>query len=1260
MRQKVPWLLLFLFLLLVGTTTATDDWGQLLSVAVADVSSLSQLQAFNPLSQQWLTIYDLTDPDSTAAVSLATAVDTINNVVTFRNLLGQANWPVTYTFYATYTNLPTMIALDGEDITVQPCPYAVTPSTGLCDIGGNFMASGAAVCGDNTWRILPFAIMLPLSLLCVVALIYWRDYLEHMLPKPYRTAMLLGAGVFVLYGLVCASVTLAYSCPPPAPLTFSAGFSGYSEAVTVDSALTSIQNVTNSIQQNILQLQLASLSVSNEFSDLSTSLLQANSTALSASRQLYSQIQLFSNSTATYQQYQESERQLLNDILLWSGTWNSAASSVALVDQQLLDAVMVINDGMASTLSATQAIMPLVYAAQGALLCDCASAIGGRCYGNNQCVCNAGWYGARCDQACTCASAAGGYCDSTSPVCICNFGYFGPTCNEHTECASSTAYVPGQTACNQTVPCPLGFVGEFCNVTVTCVHGSVMPRLPTDLPTCVSCLPGWLGANCDQPSACVHGVPSLTDAGCDPTQPCSRGYVGVDCDTLVTCVNGLTMPSYPLNATTCDGLCSAGWYGANCDQPYLCAQGTQLANAPQCDPAYPCQSGFIGPYCNVTVSCVNGVKPATTTDVDVHCVATQPCQAGWGGVDCDQMVTCQPLLQTPLLPTASLSCPAGTCNNGLNGPNCDQSCQCAHGTCASTTDLQSASTCVACETGYTGLPTCSVLVTCTNTTLFGLNTTSGECLSCGSSDYAMPNCNTCPPGLYDYPTCTSACSAVPFADPTGCYCLYGGTFPDSCWPPCAPFPHDPVTGNCTYQAVGPQWSMQGLCSIYNSTTWVMGTKGVSQWAYQSFINTTATPSSTNFWNGYANLANLNPNNTAAEYRSTANTQTLQVVSSGAPGWPAAGTIITSLSINMTSINYCQASVSSTSTGYAIDCQNSNYASVMDGPVVFDVNAVACALGLVPTSATSWVNAGVSQALGVRWAPTTPPGLFMYYPYNTGPFPVQTANYATNAYTNANTQVCQPWTMGNYQTVNGGGTGGVLFPNNFCQTSINSGCTYETNVDNGSSYTTGYDCPVYQCPMGPFESNDLSRNALPPAPLLDSALVNQDVIFGIGRYITDTYFQTANSNPTGPWFPMIVGSKQTPVNVAPTCWQTVNPASYTCFVSTYSTVWEYVCGNPWTNPSTFTPSNAIWPNMGYNQSWNCWAPAFWADGFTASGTSTSFANMSAVPSLTSNGWGSPTYNTNPYLTMAAVEGMSEFFGIPSATSTCPTNSSPIFT
>jgi hypothetical protein len=157
---------------------------------------------------------------------------------------------------------------------------------------------------------------------------------------------------------------------------------------------------------------------------------------------------------------------------------------------------------------------------------------GGRCVGDDHCLCPAGWTGVDCAIP-VCSSACGKNKVCIAPnTCGCKPGYSGPNCNI--------------ALCQQT-----------CRNNGTC-----------SAPDTCSCQPGWFDMNCSTP---VCSVTCGNGGNCTAPNKCAcpKEWKGFDCRTPVCrqdCKNG----GFCVAPDTCQ--CSPQWSNYDCSSP-VCHQG---------------------------------------------------------------------------------------------------------------------------------------------------------------------------------------------------------------------------------------------------------------------------------------------------------------------------------------------------------------------------------------------------------------------------------------------------------------------------------------------------------------------------------------------------------------------------------------------------------------------------------------------------------------------------------------------------------------
>ncbi|XP_076455491.1 uncharacterized protein LOC143290086 [Babylonia areolata] len=427
--------------------------------------------------------------------------------------------------------------------------------------------------------------------------------------------------------------------------------------------------------------------------------------------------------------------------------------------------------------------------------CDCVAGFHG-----DTCdlPCPAGFFGVKCAGRCTCSETAD--CDVVTGQCMCQAGWHGEQCN---------------------FPCPGGTWGRNCSQPCQCQQGSCDPQHGTcscdpgyRLPFCSQqCEPYRYGPNCQWACQC-HGQP------CDPftggcrcnagysgdrcEKICPHGQFGKDCGQHCTCQN-----SASCDHVTGECLCPAGWTGLQCDRACSdlrfgpdCANQCRCVspNTDTCDTAtglcrckagftgdacqLPCPDGYFGPGCRARCTCYNNAP------CDKRSGQCQ-CPPGVQGTQCN--VTCPPGTYGTNCSSICPSCTAGFCskNNGscvcssggscpcpqgLQGPRCDQLCQCVHGSCDSSGTCQ-------CDPGWQG-------VKCDTPCAEG---TYGQyCLSRCQCQHG--NCSTedgtctCQPG-YQGRLCDTPCTAGSYGEQCAGQC-------QACGPGSQRADCDPVNGAC--------------------------------------------------------------------------------------------------------------------------------------------------------------------------------------------------------------------------------------------------------------------------------------------------------------------------------------------------------------------------------------------------------------------------------------------------------------------------------
>ncbi|MEE6491388.1 hypothetical protein FKM82_016199 [Ascaphus truei] len=371
--------------------------------------------------------------------------------------------------------------------------------------------------------------------------------------------------------------------------------------------------------------------------------------------------------------------------------------------------------------------------------CDCVNGV--RCFHiNGACLCEAGFYGASCEER------------------MCPAGLHGVHCNMHCQCdpmhTQSCHPMNGECTCkagwaglhcNET--CPHGYYGTNCQEPCLCLNGGTCD---SETGSCLCshgftgqhcssyCPDGRYGANCSTPCECKNFLAcSPIDGTCICKEgwqrgacsvPCPKGTWGFNCNGTCKCDNGASCS--PITGLC---FCTSGWSGDRCDQP--CKNGTfgpgcnhqcECRNSDRCDPGtgqcqclpgwtgvhceQGCEEGYWGRNCNMSCPCKNG---ATCSPEDGSCTCTagfrgpacqRPCLPGRYGKKCALVCKCSNYSMCHHV-DGSCECFPGwigndcsqSCTPGFWGEDCISTCYCQHGGHCSPAD----GTCT-CPPGWTG------------------------------------------------------------------------------------------------------------------------------------------------------------------------------------------------------------------------------------------------------------------------------------------------------------------------------------------------------------------------------------------------------------------------------------------------------------------------------------------------------------------------------------------------------------------------------
>lgn len=176
--------------------------------------------------------------------------------------------------------------------------------------------------------------------------------------------------------------------------------------------------------------------------------------------------------------------------------------------------------------------------------------------------------------------------------------------------ASAFAYDRGTCVAPDTCLCVqrrLGkgpaFFGKNCETTkcdVPCRNGACIYNRSLSDTSCI-CQPGWSGADCGQAvcsrfNCSSHGTCSLPDV-CT----CESNFYGRDCNSACTCVHG-TCQDGNSGSGACS--CNKNYFGVSCEFSCTCQNGQCNDGAQGNGECRSCDSGWLGPNCNIPVAAV--------------------------------------------------------------------------------------------------------------------------------------------------------------------------------------------------------------------------------------------------------------------------------------------------------------------------------------------------------------------------------------------------------------------------------------------------------------------------------------------------------------------------------------------------------------------------------------------------------------------------------------------------------------------------------
>jgi DNA-binding beta-propeller fold protein YncE len=448
------------------------------------------------------------------------------------------------------------------------------------------------------------------------------------------------------------------------------------------------------------------------------------------------------------------------------------------------------------------AIGGAVIAGSGGGACSCL-----HCDAN--CICDAGWDGARCDNK-KCEMSCGAHGKCVKGQCECNVLYDGPDCSS-TICKNGGT--PGPTG---TCVCVADkWTGDLCQTPVcatTCQHGGTCSS-----PNTCTCVNGYAGEQCQTAicaSACLNGGTCSSPNTCT----CAAGWTGGQCQLPVcddACKNGTC--SKP---NTCS--CAPGWTGDTCD---TCAAAFYCSSATNDPPAEVCPGGAYCPQnsarpmtCPVGFFCPRSSAETTICPAGTYCPekpnVCPPFQIGRPQPFCkfgnSEPVPCRPGSYCPAAGAGqSLPCPAGSyCPDaGMIVP-----LPCPAGSCCPDAGMVSP---LRCENGGT----CAADNTCTCTKQWTGAQCTTQVYACVDTGRDSQNCGecgvSCPAGYAcDNGACRPACAAGSQACPGENWCidtLSNAQNCGACGNACQPGQLC-VTGVCVTQCPTPSVMCNQQCS----------------------------------------------------------------------------------------------------------------------------------------------------------------------------------------------------------------------------------------------------------------------------------------------------------------------------------------------------------------------------------------------------------------------------------------------------------------